>query len=76
MNNAKRQQKALHLQIVQIETDNEGNCLETLVVTNWIEEAIIKNNHKFAEDYKAVHAYINHWTDNYINLKGKVNKDL
>ena len=75
MDDAKREWRALHSQIIQIETDNKGNCLETLVITNQIEEAIMENNCKFAEDYKVIHAHIDHRTNNYTNLKGKV-KDL
>ena len=35
----------------------------------------MENNCKFTEDYKVIHAHIDHRTNNYTNLKGKV-KDL
>lgn len=53
----------------------KGSILKLRVVTNQIEEAIIKNNCRFSEDYEVIHARINHRTNDYVNLKGKV-KDL
>ena len=35
----------------------------------------MENNRKFTKDYKVIHAHIDHRTNNYTNLKGKV-KDL
>ena len=75
MDDTEREWRALHLQIVQIEANNEGNHYETLVVTNQIEEAIMENNHKFTKDYEVIHLQIDHHTNDYTNLKGKV-RDL
>lgn len=50
--------RALHSQVIKINGKNDGNCMEFQVVTNCIEEVIVGNNHKFAEDYKAIHACI------------------
>ena len=56
MDDAEREWGALCLQIIQIKTNNKGNCHETLVVTIWIEEVIVKNNCKFTKDYKVIYA--------------------
>ena len=46
------------MQICQIEVNVEKNRQETLLTTNWIEEAIIENNHIFSGKWEATHDQI------------------
>lgn len=61
--------------MVHIASEYDGRALESLIITDHIKEAIIKNNHKFAKEYEAINSWINHCSDQIINLKGEV-KDL
>ena len=53
-------------------TEVEGHHLKALVVTNRIEEAIVANNKKFAEDYDHIHGRIDYWGVDITNLREEV----
>ena len=69
MDDTKREWRALQLQVIKADGENEANCKEFQVVTNTIKEVIVGNNRKFAEDYKVIHAHIDHKGDDHIILK-------
>ena len=52
MDNTKQEWRAHSTQIARMEVDAEKSQQESLVVTNTIEEAILKNNHHFAKDWE------------------------
>ena len=61
--------KAHTTQIARINQENETNYKEFQVVMNTIEEAILKNNHKFAKDWEMTQSQINQRADEHQKLK-------
>ena len=72
MDDTERECRTLHLQVIRINAENKGNHMETMMVTNHIEEAILGNNCKFTEDYKAIHACINCKAQDHTHLKKQI----
>ena len=61
-------------QIWRIEADAEKSHQETLSTTNWIEEAIMENNHIFSKKWEATHDWIDHHLEEHLLLKTQVIK--
>ena len=61
-------------QIWRIEADAKKSHQETLSTTNWIEEAIMENNHIFSKKWEATHDWIDHHLEEHLLLKTQVIK--
>ena len=66
--------RAHSTQIAKINQENEQNCKDFQIVTNTIEEVILKNNHQFAKDWETTQSHINQRADKHQQLKNQVLK--
>ena len=73
MDDSEREWRALHSQVIKVNSENEANRKEFQTVTNTIKEAIVRNNIKFSEDYKRTHAHIDHYCNDNTLLKCLLN---
>ena len=72
MDDTKQEWRAHSTQIARMEVDTEKSQHESLVVTNIIEEAILKNNHHFAKDWEKTQKRIDCQADEHQRLKTHV----
>ena len=56
------------MQICRIKVDAEKNCREVLTTTNQIEEAVMTNNHIFADKWESTHNWINQRAEEHLLL--------
>ena len=61
--------RAQGTQIWRIKADTEKSHQEVLLTTNWIEEAIMENNHIFSRKWETTHDWIDHWLEEHLLLK-------
>ena len=69
MDDAEQEWRAHGTQIRWIKVDTEKNHQEVLATTNQIEEAVMTNNHIFADKWESTHERIDHWADEHRILK-------
>ena len=72
MDNAEQEWRAHGTQIQRMEVDAEKNCQEVLMVTNTVEEVVMKNNHIFSEKWESTHEWIDCQADEHQLLKNQV----
>ena len=72
MDDVEREWRAHSTQMAGIEADAKKNCQKSLVTTNTIKEAILKNNCHFAKDWEKTQEWIDHRANEHQQLKTHV----
>ena len=72
MDDSKKEWRALRLQVIKVDRENESNWKEFQMVMNTIKEAIVGNSHMFTADYERTHTQIDCYHNDHSILRGQI----